>query len=70
MDYDWDEILGWFSEDPSKIPEPTEIIYAEYEGGGYDGRADVLFYDNGRFWYVTGSHCSCYGLEDQWDPEE
>lgn len=70
MKYDWNEILGWFSEDPSKIEEPTEIIYAEYEDGGYDGQVWVLFYDNGKFWYVEGSHCSCYGLEDQWSPEE
>jgi len=70
MEYDWEGILGWFYEDPSKIPEPTEIIYAEYDGGGYDGQAEVLFYDNGSFWYVYGSHCSCYGLEDQWSPEE
>ena len=22
-----------------------------------------------KFYEVTGSHCSCYGLEGQWDPE-
>ena len=70
MTYDWNEILGWFYEDPEKIEKPTEIIYAEYDNADYDGHADVLFYDNGKFWYVTGSHCSCYGLEDQWSPEE
>lgn len=69
-DYDWEEILDAFSEDPSKIKEPEELIYADYDGGGYDGHADVLFYDQGKFWYVTASHCSCYGLEDSWSPEE
>lgn len=67
----WEDILGWFSEDPSKHDgEPDEIIYAFYDGDGYDGWAEVLFVDQGKFWFVTGSHCSCYGLEDQWSPEE
>lgn len=70
MAYDWSEILEWFEEDPSKIEEPDEIIYAEYGTEGYEGQADVLFWDLGKFWYVSGSHCSCYGLEDQWNPEE
>ena len=66
--YTWEEILSWFSEEG--IPEPTEIIYAEYDNGGYDGQAWVLFYDNGKFYYVGGSHCSCYDLSGQWSPEE
>ena len=69
-DYNWKEILSVFSEDPSKIEEPEELIFANYDGGGYDGYANVLFYDSGKFWYVTASHCSCYGLEDSWSPEE
>lgn len=68
-DYNWEEILREFGEDPSKIEAPEELIFANYDGGGYDGQADVLFYDQGRFWYVTAGHCSCYGLEDSWSPE-
>ena len=68
-DYNWEEILAKFGEDPNKIEAPEELIFADYEGGGYDGQADVLFYDQGKFWYVTASHCSCYGLEDSWSPE-
>lgn len=68
-EYSWKEILAQFEEDPSKIEEPEELIYANYDNGGYDGQADVLFYDQGKFWYVTASHCSCYGLEDSWSPE-
>ena len=31
-----------------------------------------LFYSekNGQLYEVNGGHCSCYGLEDQWHPEE
>ena len=46
------------------------VLLAWYGGGCYDGSAFVLFERNGRLYEVNGGHCSCYGLEDQWDPEE
>jgi hypothetical protein len=46
------------------------IIYASYELGNYEGQAFVLYEKDGRYYEVHGSHCSCYGLEDQWEPEE
>lgn len=51
------------------IKEPT-YVWAYYDIDGYEGSATVI-YKQGRKWYqVYGSHCSCYGLEDQWKPEE
>lgn len=51
-------------------PEPEEVIVAVYEYESYDGTA-VVVYRNGETYYsVYGSHCSCHGLEDQFDPEE
>lgn len=50
--------------------EGVHIIYAQYECESYEGSAGVLFIKDGRFYIVTGSHCSCYGLEDQWKPDE
>jgi hypothetical protein len=47
-----------------------EVLVASYEFEYYEGSADVLFIRDGKFYYVSGSHCSCYGLEDQWSPEE
>lgn len=47
-----------------------EIIFAAYEYEDYSGSAEVIFIRNGKFYHVSGSHCSCYGLEDQWNPEE
>jgi len=35
----------------------------------YSGSADVLYRDGNTYFYVSGSHCSCYGLEDNWEPE-
>lgn len=45
------------------------ICYADYENEGYDGSATVLYYRKSTKMYyeVYGSHCSCYGLENQWD---
>lgn len=28
------------------------------------------FYKDGKYYSVYGSHCSCHGLEGQWDPVE
>ena len=53
-------------------PDDVEIIVAVYEQGGYDGQAFVVYRDkaDGKLHEVNGSHCSCYGLEGQWEPEE
>lgn len=47
-----------------------QVIVADYEQGGYEGDAFVLFMRDGKLYEVHGSHCSCYGLEGQWEPEE
>ena len=46
------------------------IILAWYGYGDYDGSAFVLYERDGQLYEVNGGHCSCYGLEDQWDPEK
>lgn len=48
----------------------AEVLFAVYDTGCYEGSAFVLFRKDGKLYEVNGSHCSCYGLEDQWDPEE
>lgn len=50
--------------------EGAEILFAEYEQGGYEGDSTVIYRKFGRLYETNGSHCSCYGLEDQWSPEE
>ena len=69
---DWDEVgdmLREFSIN-SDLLEGIEILYAWYEYESYSGSAFVLFRKDDKLYEVNGSHCSCYGLEDQWDPEE
>ena len=49
-----------------------DIICANYENEDYSGSATVFYYrrDTEKYYETYGSHCSCYGLEDQWDMEE
>lgn len=53
--------------------EPDEVHLADYEDWpdiGYNGDSMVI-YRRGSKWYLNmGGHCSCYGLEDQWSPDE
>ncbi len=58
-----DDVFGAFcvSEEQSA---GVEILYAWYDTSyDYEGYAHVIFRKD-------GSHCSCMGLEDQWEPEE
>jgi hypothetical protein len=47
----------------------ANILLAGYWYECYEGEAFVLYEKEGRLFEVNGSHCSCYGLEGQWDPE-
>lgn len=48
----------------------VEILLASYSYECYSGDAFVLFRKDGKYYEVNGGHCSCYGLEGQWEPEE
>lgn len=74
---DYDKMVEDFSpyySRPRTVPDgmalEEEIILACYGGGAYEGDAFVLFEHNGKLYEVNGSHCSCFGLEGQWEPEE
>jgi hypothetical protein len=47
-----------------------EVLFASYEYADYEGDAFVLFRKDGKLYEVNGSHCSCYELQGQWEPEE
>ncbi len=48
----------------------ANILIAWYGQGSYDGTSEVYFEKNGKLFKNYASHCSCYGLERQWSPEE
>ncbi len=52
------------------IPENANILFANYIAENYEGNAFVLLQINEKLYEVNASHCSCYGLEGQWDLEE
>lgn len=63
-----DEILNEFEfkGDRSKI----EILFASYTSGSYDGEAFLIVEKDNKIYEVNASHCSCYGLENQFELEE
>lgn len=48
------------------------IGYISVGDYGCDSSAYILLREHktGKYYEVFGSHCSCYGFEDQWEPEE
>lgn len=50
--------------------EGVNILVASYTYECYSGSAFVIFEKDGKLYEVNGGHCSCYGLEHQWQPEE
>lgn len=47
-----------------------QVLLASYREANYGGDAFVFFRKDGKLFEVNGSHCSWYGLEGQWWPEE
>ena len=66
---DEQDVMGAFQVDENEL-KGAFILYANYDIDGYEGSAFVLFSRDGQLYEVHGSHCSCYGLEGQWEPEE
>lgn len=67
--YDYDAEKEVF-DDVELFPTDNEVLFAFYGRESWEGDAFVLFEKNGQLYEVHGGHCSCYGLEDQWLPEE
>lgn len=56
--------------DANEKYKDVNILFASYAYEDYSGDAFVLFEQDGKLFEVNGGHCSCYGLEGQWEPEE
>lgn len=64
-----DFVFGVFRDGTAPSPD-GEILVALYSYADYSGNAIVIGRDEaGELFEVHGSHCSCYGLEGQWEPE-
>ncbi len=55
---------------PSGFPDDAQVLFAAYgTEEAYSGSAIVVYkVADGTLRVVEGSHCSCYGLEGQWEP--
>lgn len=53
------------------LPDNILVLFDHYTYEDYSGYGHVICYDTEResFFEAFGSHCSCYGLEGQWEPE-
>lgn len=67
---DRDSVVNSVEAEENDPPTDDEILFASYGGAAYEGDALVIYERGGRVYEVHGSHCSCYGLEGQWEPEE
>lgn len=61
-----------FNEFAKADDSDIQILYADYNTPEYEGYASVVYYrkSTGKYYEAYGSHCSCYGLEGQWDKDE
>lgn len=66
----WENKQGIASDFEDESIEDLNILFASYGDDCYEGDAWVLFERDGVLYEVNGGHCSCYGLEGQWDPDE
>lgn len=69
--YTISDVLEIFDE-PVEQGKDWELVFAVYDSGNWEGSASVIFYDRKtkKYYEASGSHCSCYGLENQFAPEE
>jgi hypothetical protein len=69
----FDDVVNGFridTKDPF-FPREEDILFATYHYYGmYEAAAYVLLRRNDNLFEVYASHCSCYGLEGQWEPEK
>lgn len=73
--YDSDDLKELLKKDYSASDEELEnvnfLISKQYEGPwGCDSSSFFVFSKENKFYVVEGSHCSCFGFEDQWVPRE
>ena len=55
---------------PITIFQGCDFIVAQYSYANYEGHSFCLFEKDGVLYENYGGHCSCYGLEGQWEPQE
>lgn len=70
-----DEIIERYAigenDNRSLVPSAEELVLTWQECGGWgDGSYSELFVKNGVLYENESGHCSCYGCEEQWNPDQ
>jgi hypothetical protein len=69
-----DEIIERYeigeNDDRSLVPSAAELVLTWEDSTGYDGSYSELFVKNGVLYENESGHCSCYGCEGQWEPDQ
>lgn len=66
---DLDNICKEFRIERSELDE-YEVLFAQYGIDGWEGTSILFLTKEGKLFINDASHCSCYGLEGQFDPSE
>lgn len=66
---DSQDVLNQFQASSDAL-DGCRVFVACYRDTDYSGSAYVLYASGKILYEVFGSHCSCYGLEGQWEPED
>jgi hypothetical protein len=65
----WATLQAGFEVEASTF-EGCRLLLACYDCPDYEGQAFILYEQGGLLYEVNANHCSCFGLEGQWEPEE
>jgi hypothetical protein len=63
-----EELFEMF-ETPDELRD-CKVLFAQVDQDGYEEAAQVVAVRGQQLFSVFGSHCSCYGFEEQWDEEQ
>jgi hypothetical protein len=64
-----DRVKQFESEQVRQDLDGANILIAWYGYGSYCGDSLVLYEKDGTLYENNASHCSCFGIEGQWQPE-
>ncbi len=68
--HNWSDFSDMARDFEQPISHEIDVLLASYGTDNYCGDAFVLFRKDDKLFEVNAGHCSCYGVEDQWSPEE
>lgn len=63
----WKDVQEAYS---MEMKKPEQVLLAYYSYEDYSGSSYVIYREGDKYYFNYGGHCSCHGLEDQWDPTE